>query len=62
MFIAALGRAWMLGVNVDCGCFGQGSSHIGFWPIARNLTLLALLVLFARLENWGRAEPSPVTT
>ena len=53
LFTAALGRAWMLGINVDCGCFGQGSSHIGPWPVARNLGLLLALALCARGDRWG---------
>lgn len=40
VFTAALGRAWLLGINVDCGCFGQGSPNIGPLTFLRNLTLI----------------------
>ncbi len=51
MFTVSLTRAWWIGLNVDCGCFGQGSSTAGPWSIARNLTLIASLVLLVRFED-----------
>jgi putative oxidoreductase len=40
-FTVALAQAWARGINVDCGCFGRGSTTIGPWTLARNITLLA---------------------
>jgi putative oxidoreductase len=57
-FTSALTRAWALDLNLDCGCFGQGSSPIGLWPIARNLTLVLLLIGLVRWEQWGMVAAS----
>jgi hypothetical protein len=61
-FIAALARAWALDLNLDCGCFGQGSSRIGPWPMTRNLLLIALLAISARWERWGMVTASTAST
>lgn len=53
MFTLALTRAWWIGLNVECGCFGTGSSLIGPFSILRNMLLLASLVLLARFDAWG---------
>jgi uncharacterized membrane protein YphA (DoxX/SURF4 family) len=45
IFIAGLLQAILRGINIDCGCFGKGSSPVSFWLIARNYGLL-LLTLF----------------
>jgi hypothetical protein len=45
VFIAGLAQAILRGINIDCGCFGKGSSPVSFWLIARNYGLL-LLALF----------------
>jgi uncharacterized membrane protein YphA (DoxX/SURF4 family) len=44
-FTTALVRAWALDINLECGCFGQGSPDIGIWPVLRNLGLMAALGL-----------------
>lgn len=51
MFTLALTRAWWIGLNVDCGCFGQGSSTAGPWSVARNLTLITSLAFLAWIET-----------
>jgi putative oxidoreductase len=45
VFIAALFQAIVRGIDIECGCFGKGSSPVSFWLIARNYGLL-LLALF----------------
>jgi putative oxidoreductase len=45
VFIAGLAQAILRGIDIDCGCFGKGSSPVSFWLIARNYGLL-LLALF----------------
>jgi len=57
VFIAGLFQAIVRGINIDCGCFGEGSSPVSFWLIARNygLLLLALFPLFS--ERSPRSNP-----
>jgi uncharacterized membrane protein YphA (DoxX/SURF4 family) len=45
VFIYAVGSAWARGLDVDCGCFGEGSSHVGPFLILRNLGLAILAVM-----------------
>lgn len=45
VFTSAIGRAWAMGINLECGCFGAGSTSIGPWPILRNLALSGALAL-----------------
>jgi putative oxidoreductase len=45
VFTAALLRAWALGIDLECGCFGVGSTAIGMWPVLRNLCLMTALGL-----------------
>jgi putative oxidoreductase len=45
VFTTAIARAWSLGINLECGCFGTGSTNIGPWPILRNLSLIVALLL-----------------
>jgi putative oxidoreductase len=53
VFIAALAQAILRGIDIDCGCFGEGSSPVSFWLIARNYLLLlcALLPLAIALRR-----------
>jgi uncharacterized membrane protein YphA (DoxX/SURF4 family) len=45
VFTVAIARAWALGLNLECGCFGAGSTHVGPWPILRNVGLLSALLI-----------------
>jgi putative oxidoreductase len=45
VFTTAIARAWAMGINLECGCFGEGSTSIGPWPILRNLGLLTAILL-----------------
>lgn len=54
VFIAALGQAILRGIDIDCGCFGKGSSPVSFWLIARNYLLLLCALLALALSPPGR--------
>jgi uncharacterized membrane protein YphA (DoxX/SURF4 family) len=54
-FTSAIARAWAMGINLECGCFGAGSTSIGPWPILRNVALLTAIALGWWLEQ--RAAP-----
>jgi putative oxidoreductase len=43
-FFAVLIRAYAMGVDVDCGCFGAGESHLGPLRLAEEAAMLALAV------------------
>ena len=51
IFSTAIARAWALGLNLECGCFGTGSTHVGPWPILRNIGLAAALALALWLDH-----------
>ncbi len=51
VFTAAILRAWAVGINLECGCFGVGSTHIGPGPVLRNLGLLTAILLGLYLEQ-----------
>ena len=57
VFIAGLAQAILRGINIDCGCFGKGSSPVSFWLIARNYGLL-LLALFPMVVERARRDVS----
>jgi uncharacterized membrane protein YphA (DoxX/SURF4 family) len=49
LFTAALVSAMARGLDIDCGCFGEGSSTVGPWLLVRNAAL-ALLALWSYLR------------
>lgn len=51
VFTTAIARAWASGINLECGCFGAGSSTVGIVPVLRNLALSAALVIGFWLER-----------
>jgi uncharacterized membrane protein YphA (DoxX/SURF4 family) len=53
VFTTAILRAWALGINLECGCFGEGSTNIGVWPVLRNLALMTALALSVFLDFRG---------
>ncbi len=56
VFIVGLGQAIMRGIDIECGCFGEGSSPVSYWLIARNyLLIIAALVplAYARRRDQG---------
>jgi uncharacterized membrane protein YphA (DoxX/SURF4 family) len=53
VFVAALFQAILRGIDIRCGCFGEGSSPVSFWLIARNYGLL-LLALYPLARDFWR--------
>lgn len=59
-FSVAIARAWALGIDTECGCFGSGSSGIGAGSLVRNAALLAgaaFLVFVDRFQRVSRVPP-----
>jgi putative oxidoreductase len=54
VFSTAIARAWAIGLNLECGCFGLGSAHVGPWPLLRNFAL----VLALAAEFWLDRPPT----
>lgn len=44
IFTAAVGSAWIRGIDLDCGCFGHGAGTTPAAAFVRDLALLALAV------------------
>ncbi len=45
IFLMLLGQAWVRGISVDCGCFGEGDARVGaaLWvPLARDVAIAAV--------------------
>ena len=42
LFMMVLGYGIWMGLDVDCGCFGEGSSTVSPWLIVRNVALGAV--------------------
>lgn len=57
VFTTAVVRAWVLGINTECGCFGSGSSTVGPIPVLRNLGLIAAVALSFWLDRRQRLTP-----
>jgi len=53
VFTAAMARAWSLGINIECGCFGKGSPSIGPLSFLRNLGLISAVMALL----WMDGEP-----
>lgn len=60
VFTSAIGRAWAMGINLECGCFGAGSTSIGIWPILRNVALATALCLGFWLDHRAGTPRLPV--
>jgi uncharacterized membrane protein YphA (DoxX/SURF4 family) len=61
-FTVAIVRAWALGINLECGCFGEASSDIGIVPVLRNFSLITALCLSVFIEHhWPSQASTPVT-
>ncbi len=56
IFIAALFQAILRGIDIDCGCFGKGSSPVSFWLIARNYGLLILALFLLVRDATARGD------
>ena len=50
-FTFAMARAWSLGINIECGCFGKGSPNIGPMSFVRNGTLMLAVVALLWIDR-----------
>ena len=51
-FLAAIARSALIGLHINCGCFGSGTSSSSYPAlILRNSTLLALAALLIRAQH-----------
>lgn len=51
MFTIAVGSAVVRGVNITCGCFGEGSGPVTSWTVLRDVGLVAGAVALLWLLN-----------
>ena len=51
MFTLAMARAWSLGINIECGCFGKGSPTIGPLSFLRNGALMATVAVLIAIDK-----------
>lgn len=52
VFTIAVGSAVVRGVNITCGCFGEGSGPVTMWTVLRDVGLVAgAVVLFWLLDG-----------
>lgn len=59
-FTVAVTQALLRGIDIACGCFGQGSASISGLTVARNLGLLAATVLvLVATRPASPSEPTP---
>jgi len=50
IFIAAIISAWLRGLDISCGCFGEGNSGEYFAVIVRDIFLLLLCMIIFLLN------------
>lgn len=55
-FVIGISSAWARGLEIDCGCFGDGGANPDAasqypWEIARDVVLLALSLVLVRLRS-----------
>ncbi len=58
-FIGLHASAWIRGLDISCGCFGQSESEASanyLWLILRNLALLAASVIVL-IRDWRNSRP-----
>lgn len=51
VFTFSMARAWSLGINIECGCFGKGSPNIGPMSFVRNGTLILAVVALLWIDR-----------
>ena len=56
VFIVGIASAWARGLEIDCGCFGNGGAAPGAasdypWEIARDVALLAASIFLVWLDR-----------
>ena len=50
-FTFSMARAWSLGINIECGCFGKGSPNIGPMSFVRNGGLILAVVALLWIDR-----------
>lgn len=59
IFTIAVGSAVVRGVNIKCGCFGEGSGPVTSWTVLRDVGMVAgAVVLFWLLDEETKAKAS----
>ncbi|HDQ46292.1 MAG TPA: methylamine utilization MauE [bacterium] len=56
-FFILIVQAFIRGLDVECGCFGAGSSSIGFWKLLENAGLAAAAFILFRMEAGRTSSP-----
>jgi putative oxidoreductase len=57
-FICVVARAYVLGLQIDCGCFGKPEPLTG-WTVVRDSALLVLAVLVTVFAFQQARDPHP---
>lgn len=60
LFTVATSSAWLHGLHIDCGCFGDASEAISGYLVARSAGLLVLALLTCALELSGHGYLPPL--
>jgi putative oxidoreductase len=56
VFTVAMARAWSLGINIECGCFGKGSPSIGPLSFLRNTGLISAVLALLWIDRVPSSE------
>ncbi len=59
VFTVAVASVVLRGVNITCGCFGEGSGPVTMATVLRDVVLVAAGVLLFRLSGEPSARPQP---
>ena len=57
VFVVALSSAWARGLDITCGCFGQGQNHSNY-PLSLLLDLILLAALWYVSRSSVKALPA----
>jgi putative oxidoreductase len=59
VFTLAVASVVARGVNIDCGCFGEGSGPVTMWTVLRDVVLVAAGALLFQLSRLPTPKPKP---
>jgi len=63
IFSLAIASAWMRGLNIECGCFGdQGGRPPYVWILIRDLVMLLVALYLLRSALAGQPKAEPIAT
>lgn len=58
LFITLHASAWIRGLDISCGCFGESTDSMGYhWLILRNLVLLLISIFILRAPRRNKTTP-----